>query len=224
MKMTKKKYYYQDLRIEDLPGEVWKKCVDFPLYEVSNYGRIKRREYDRFLFMYGGKQNGAPAISHYCQKIIVQSIGGNGYLKVSIRKDGKTYSVLVHRLVALAFIKNPLNLPQVNHKDEDKLNNCAANLEWNTEKQNSNYGTRTQRMSKTKTGVKRGKMSDEQKQKISIACKGINAKKVYCGGMVFDSLRETANYFKTNYSTLRNWINGYNPMPPEWKDKGLKYI
>lgn len=64
-----------------------------------------------------------------------------------IDKDGNKKSENIHRLVALAFIDNPDNLPQVNHKDEDKLNNNINNLEWVTIQQNANHGTRNQRIS-----------------------------------------------------------------------------
>ena len=66
---------------------------------------------------------------------------GKGYLYVKLR--GKMIGV--HRLVASSFIPNPHNLPQVNHKDEDKSNNNVTNLEWCSSKYNINYGTRIQR-------------------------------------------------------------------------------
>lgn len=70
-----------------------------------------------------------------------------GYLTVGIRYPGSRMKRrrFVHRLVALAFIPNPRNLPQINHKDEDKKNNRIDNLEWCTNEYNQRYGTKTRR-------------------------------------------------------------------------------
>lgn len=69
----------------------------------------------------------------------------DGYVVATLSKGGKKYKCYLHRLVAETFIPNPDNLPQVNHKDEDKTNNCVSNLEWITSKDNCNYGTRNER-------------------------------------------------------------------------------
>lgn len=61
-------------------------------------------------------------------------------------KNGKLEHILLHRLVAMTFIKNDNMLPEVNHKDENKLNNNVDNLEWCSHKYNSNYGTRVSRI------------------------------------------------------------------------------
>ena len=69
------------------------------------------------------------------------------YLRVSlVNQDGQKIGKAIHRLVAEAFIDNPNNLPQVNHKDEDKLNNHVSNLEWVTVQENANHGTRNERI------------------------------------------------------------------------------
>jgi hypothetical protein len=60
--------------------------------------------------------------------------------------NGKAKKERVNRLVAIAFLDNPEGLPQVNHKDENKLNNSVENLEWCSAKYNANYGTRTERI------------------------------------------------------------------------------
>lgn len=73
----------------------------------------------------------------------------NGYLQVSLWKNGRPKYFLIHRLVAEAFISNPYNLPCVNHKDENKANNTIENLEWCTHEYNANYGTRNEKVSKT---------------------------------------------------------------------------
>lgn len=64
-----------------------------------------------------------------------------GYLCVDLYKDGKRKNIKIHRLVAEAYIPNPYNLPQVNHKDEVKTHNWVNNLEWCDAKYNVNYGT-----------------------------------------------------------------------------------
>lgn len=72
-----------------------------------------------------------------------QRDNGNGYFIVSlVNDDNIRKNYYVHRLVAQAFIPNPNNYPQVNHKDEDKTNNHASNLEWCTAAYNNSYGTK----------------------------------------------------------------------------------
>lgn len=97
------------------------------LYEVSNLGNVK---------------------SLRSGKLLKQS-SNKGYKYVSLTKEGKSRGFGVHRLVALTFIPNPENLPEVNHKDETHDNNCVENLEWISKKGNRNYGTYRERMSKT---------------------------------------------------------------------------
>ena len=118
--------------MKEIFKEIWRPVKGFEgLYEVSNCGRVKR------LISRGKTVN----------KILKQWIR-NVYYAVALRKDKKTKVYSVHRLVAEAFIPNPDNLPCVNHKDENKVNNCVDNLEWCTNKYNQNYGTLPQRRSK----------------------------------------------------------------------------
>ena len=65
-----------------------------------------------------------------------------------LKNKGVQKGFLIHRLVAETYLPNPNNLPQVNHKDEDKIHNWISNLEWCDAKYNSNFGTRKERLSK----------------------------------------------------------------------------
>lgn len=87
--------------------------------------------------------------SNSSKKFLQPSKNSNDYLQVSLWKNGERKTLLVHRLVALAFIPNPNNLPEVNHKDENKENNDISNLEWVIHKDNINYGTRNKKCQKS---------------------------------------------------------------------------
>lgn len=122
--------------------EIWKDIEGYEgLYQVSNLGRVK--SLPRFR---NNQFNGS--------EIIMKPHFINGYLNIMLVKDGIKKRFFVHRLVACAFIPNPYNLPFVNHKDENKENNCVDNLEWCTAKYNSNYGNRNKKMleSRNKNG------------------------------------------------------------------------
>ena len=111
--------------------EEWKDIKGFEgLYSISNKGRVICWNY---------KGLGYPKdITPHC----------NGYQRVGLVKDGIRKTCLVHRLVAIAFIPNPNNLPIVNHKDEDPRNNNVENLEWCTASYNTSYGTAMERATK----------------------------------------------------------------------------
>ncbi len=115
---------------------------------------------------------------------LVKGLGSNGYLKVTLAY-GKKETLSVHRLVAEAFIDNPLNLPLVNHKDMNKTNNSADNLEWCSFKYNNTYGDCSYRNSKVNQYTTDGTLVrswDSMKQiqeelgyryqEISRACRG----------------------------------------------------
>lgn len=106
--------------------EVWKPVEGYENYHVSNMGNVMNINTGKVL---KGQNN------------------GNGYLHVCLyNKEHKCKLVMIHRLVAKAFIPNPENLPQVNHIDERKHNNHADNLEWITSEDNINHGTHNERV------------------------------------------------------------------------------
>ena len=82
------------------------------------------------------------------EKILQPLIDSKGYYYIGLCKNNKRINYKIHRLVAEAFLPNPNNLPEVNHKDECKTNNVVSNLEWCDRKYNQNYGTRTEKCSK----------------------------------------------------------------------------
>ena len=85
--------------------------------------------------------------SYRRQKFLKPCKNRYGYLCVCLVKNAKRYNKTIHQLVAKAFIPNPNNFIDVNHKDEDKTNNCVDNLEWCDDTYNNNYGTRSKRAS-----------------------------------------------------------------------------
>ena len=117
--------------------EFWKPVGGFEgLYEVSNLGRVKSVER-----IVGGRW-GKYTVKEKFRKL---NRDKDGYLTVTLYSNGGAKKFMVHRLVAESFIPNPHNLPEINHKDEDKTNNCADNLEWCTTCYNIHYGTAIQR-------------------------------------------------------------------------------
>lgn len=132
--------------------EEWRPIEGYEeLYEVSSYGRV--RSLDRYVVDSLGHRK------FYKSKVLSPAKDTDGYLKVGLSYNGKCKKCLVHRLAAQAFIPNLDNLPEVNHKDEDKTNNRVDNLEWCTTKYNVNYGTARTRSIKTK--VKKGYVNEE---------------------------------------------------------------
>lgn len=125
----------------EMKNEIWKPVKDYEgLYEVSNFGRV--RSLDMVLPMIA---NGV--VTTRVRHGVLRKFhkGHTGYDYVMLRKQGHPRNCRVHRIVAQAFIPNPNNLPEVNHKDENKSNNRADNLEWCTSSYNHRYGTTIER-------------------------------------------------------------------------------
>lgn len=122
--------------------EEWKAIPGYEgLYEVSNKGNVRNVRRNTLLRL---------------------SKNNDGYIQVHLYKNGIRNKFQVHRLVAQAFLPNIDNLPQVNHKDENKTNNNVTNLEWCTAKYNTNFGTRNIR--RRETAIKNGSWSGLSKE------------------------------------------------------------
>lgn len=122
--------------------EIWRDITEHPGYMVSNKGQIKNAD----------------------GKTLKQQITKDGYLSVALSTNGIQRRYQVHRLVALAFIENHENAPEVNHKDENKQNNNADNLEWCTREYNLSYGT-----GRTRQNLKKYKPVEQIKDMKHIA-------------------------------------------------------
>ena len=117
-------------------SEVWRDIIGYEgIYQVSNKGNV----YSVGRMVQGRKRGGVT---------LKPKLHRNGYLHVGLYRNGKMKNKLIHRLVLDAFVENPNNLPEVNHKDENKTNNDLSNLEWCSGRYNVNYGTRNERLSK----------------------------------------------------------------------------
>lgn len=130
--------------------EEWRDIVGYEgIYKVSNFGRVK--SLSRVTQLNGRTRTEPETIMAVTYRA--------GYQTLILRKCGKKKSAQVHRLVAEAFLPNPNGFPIVNHKDEDRTNNCVSNLEWCTQQHNVLWSARKMRKPKsicksTNTGEK----------------------------------------------------------------------
>ena len=172
------------LDLTPLKNEIWKDIEGYEgLYQVSNYGRIKSL---------CRKVNNSNCSTRVIKEIIMKiHTHINGYCFVVLSFKQKQKPQRIHRLVAQAFISNPDNYPQVNHKDENKLNNRVDNLEWCTIKYNVNYGTGPERRG-TKIGKPVLQISNDTI---------INE---------FKSLHDAARYMKCSVSNIMKCCKGVN--------------
>lgn len=164
--------------------ETWKPVVGYEgLYEVSSVGRVKR-------VMNVKRGNGG---------ILKYDINENGYLRVGLYNNNKRRRYSVHRLVALAFVPNPLGKPQINHIDNDPSNNCYKNLEWVTIMENVHHCIRQGR----KVISPHSKLSEE------------DVKNILGSSLPQVKLAEMFNMSKQQISRIKrreSWIKIKNPV------------
>ena len=150
--------------------EVWQKIDGFEDYLISNQGTV---------------------YSLKSKKVMSPHKMKTGYLRITFSKGNKKYSFYIHRLVASAFIPNPNNLPQVNHRDENKANNSVSNLEWCDSSYNVNYGTAKLRTAATLVAQDYGN-------------------KILCheNGIVYPSFKKAAKELEISQSEISRMISG----------------
>jgi hypothetical protein len=163
--------------------EIWKEVLGYEgIYQVSNIGRIKNmpRKFVPF------------------ERIRKNCLDSDGYGLIILYYEGTAKTKKVHRLVAQAFIPNPLNLPEVNHKNGVKTDNRVENLEWVTKKQNNEHAIRMGLITPKGSQNYNAKLNDESVTKI---------KKLISDGV---SNKEIAKIFGMSNQMISNIKLGYN--------------
>lgn len=167
--------------------ELWKPVLGYEgFYEVSNLGRVRslnRPTKNRNKLAKG--------------RILKGKISSNGYPTVHLSLNGIANWIHIHRLVALAFIPNPDNLPMINHLNEIKTDNRVENLEWCTALHNNNWGTRTIRSSLSKI--------NHPKRSMPVIQLSLDGSFV----AEYPSIREAERLTKIDFSSIRCCAHHY---------------
>lgn len=165
--------------------EIWKDVPGYEgLYKVSNWGRVKS------MFYHAKKGKGFNLKEN--PKILTPSIDSYGYFIVSLTNGLSKKTLTIHKIVAKVFIPNPNKLQNVNHKDENKQNNCVDNLEWCTVEYNNRYGTKAKRTSQS------------LKKKVCQYDREMNLIKIYDGAI--DAEKETGISRSSICACIKNRI------------------
>lgn len=177
--------------------EIWKDINGYEgLYQVSNIGRIKS-------FHSRYKE---PRILKTHKRI-------NGYIFICLHKDKELFTVDIHRLVAEAFVPNPNpdEYKYVLHLDDNQENNVYTNLKWGTQKENCNTKHHHETLSKSagnRVGEKNPFYGKKHTEEIKKRLSEFRGTKVECDGIIFNSIKECAEYANVNPSSLRRYLRG----------------
>lgn len=185
--------------------EIWRDIEGYEgLYQVSNFGNVKSLQF-------GPKNH--PGI-HSQPRTLRIAKSSTGYTHVQLYKEGKSSTILVHKLVAKAFVPNPLAKPEVNHIDANRANNKAENLEWVTHKENLQYAVKIgNRKPPRKSTIENGIAGNGTARKDSIKR---NKKPVLQytpdGKFVkkWDSIAEIEKFYNCNRTGIANCLSGKN--------------
>lgn len=170
-------------------SEIWKDIPGFDNYQASSLGRI--RTLDRYV------SHKLAGLSLVNGRVRITAVDLRGYESIAIVEDKKRHYYRVHRLVAITFLPNPLNLPQVNHKNLIKTDNRVSNLEWCTPKQNMEHAHSLKKFHP------KGVFSEKQREAIKVCCKPVHVVDEETGEvLICESRRECAKYFQINRAKI----------------------
>jgi NUMOD4 motif/HNH endonuclease len=195
--------------------KIWKDIIGYEgLYKISNLCEIVSLQ--RTVYCKNGYPKTIP------EKKLKIMVNNKGYARVSLLKNSQRKSAAVHRLMAIHFIPNPLNLPLVRHNDDNKLNNQLSNLCWGTNKDNSmDMVRRNRQASGSRNGMygKSGILSPNYgmvKEKNPLYGKKgeqCNVSKIIINtqtGIFYYGIKEAADSIGSKYSTLASKLSGHD--------------